>query len=146
MAGIALHAAFTDMRVRIPAARFDTRRLSRATLLTSIVLVIAGCATPKTDLTTAQPAQIRAEIVKLLPAQVSDRSGWANDMQVAFTSQDLAPTRENLCAVIAVIAQESSFQASPVIPGLPRIAHAEIDRPSAANRAFTCSVVMMNHL
>ena len=38
---------------------------------------------------------------------------------------------ENLCAVIAVIGQESSFQAEPVIPQLPRIIRNELEKRRA---------------
>lgn len=92
------------------------------------VLLIAGCATPGSSSKVARPDETRAAVMKLLPPKIDDRAGWARDIQVAFTSQDIDPSPENLCAVIAITEQESSFQANPAIPGLPRIARAEIDR------------------
>lgn len=68
----------------------------------------------------------------LLPSHVSDRRGWAADIQVAFTSQQIPATTENLCSVLAVTGQESGFHADPVVPGLARIARQEIDRRAAA--------------
>lgn len=59
----------------------------------------------------------------LRPAQ---RIGWATDIYAPFAALDLQPTRDNVCAVIAVIQQESSFRVNPVIPRLPQIAMAEI--------------------
>jgi hypothetical protein len=67
-----------------------------------------------------------------MPAGASDRSGWAADMQVAFTAQDLAPTTENICSVLAVTEQESGFHADPSVPGLAKIARREMDRRAAA--------------
>ena len=45
-------------------------------------------------------------------------------------SPRLASTRrtDNVCAAVAVIGQESSFQADPAVPGLASIARKEIDR------------------
>lgn len=77
------------------------------------------------------PEQTRADIERLLPPAATDRQGWAGDIQVAFQAQALAPTTEHLCAVIAVIEQESNFQADPQVPGLGRIARQEIDRRAA---------------
>lgn len=78
------------------------------------------------------PEQVRANLGRLLPASASDRQGWATDIQVAFEAQKLDPTPDNLCAVIAVIEQESNFTADPQVPGLGRIARQEIDRRASA--------------
>src|SRR3546814_9093193 len=64
----------------------------------------------------------------LMPAGAVDREGWARDIQVAFFAQGIAPSPENLCAVLAVTEQESTFTAEPRVPGLARIAREEIDR------------------
>jgi hypothetical protein len=52
-------------------------------------------------------------------------------MYSAFTVLGIAPTHENICAVIAVIDQESGFHVDPVVPGLPAIAWREIDERAA---------------
>jgi len=73
-------------------------------------------------------AQGRADVMALLPPAVTkDRSGWAADIFGAFAALRLAPTTENFCAAIAVIEQESGFQADPVVPGLSKIAWREIE-------------------
>ncbi|QKZ04276.1 DUF1615 domain-containing protein [Pseudomonas eucalypticola] len=74
------------------------------------------------------PEEVRAKVVHLLPPLATNRQGWAADIQVAFQAQSLDPSTENLCSVIAVIEQESNFQADPQVPGLGRIARSEIDR------------------
>jgi hypothetical protein len=64
----------------------------------------------------------------LLPDGVKDRAGWAADIYAAFAALDIAPTPENICSAVAVIGQESGFQADPVVPGLSAISRKEIDR------------------
>lgn len=68
-----------------------------------------------------------------MPVDVPDRDGWATDIQTAFSTQGITPNPENICAVLAVIAQESGYHADPGVPNLPRIAREEIDRRAAAH-------------
>ena len=63
--------------------------------------------------------------------QRSNRDGWAVDIFAAFEALSIRPTPENICAVIAVTEQESTFQANPSVPGLPAIARREIDSRAA---------------
>ena len=72
------------------------------------------------------PEQVRAELLRRMPANVQDRAGWARDIQAAFAAQELQPTSAQLCAVIAVVGQESGFQADPPVANLPRIARKAI--------------------
>lgn len=67
-------------------------------------------------------------VMGLLPTHVADRAGWATDLVAVFDALHLPPTAENLCAAVAVIGQESGFQADPVVPGLPRIAWREMEK------------------
>lgn len=66
-------------------------------------------------------------VASLLPPSVQDKSGWTADIVAAFDALNIAPSRENVCAVLAEIGQESSFQSVPVVPGLPRIVRGELD-------------------
>ena len=94
-----------------------------------IVTLLAGCAS--VDDTRTPPLSAtdgRALVARLLPDGVKDRSVWATDIYAAFAAQNIAVTPENLCAAIAIIGQESSFQADPVVPGLAGIARKEIFR------------------
>lgn len=98
----------------------------------ALALVLAGCReTPRPREKT--PAEVRAELARLMPGGVRDRAGWAADIQAAFASLEIAPTTPNLCSVVAVIGQESTFAADPRVPGLGRIALEEIDRRVAAH-------------
>ena len=80
------------------------------------------------------PEQVHAELLRKLPATLNDREGWARDIQTAFTAQKLEPSSENLCAVLAVIEQESTYRADPPVAGLGGIAIGEIKRRAAAKR------------
>ncbi|MDR6608012.1 DUF1615 domain-containing protein [Pseudomonas synxantha] len=103
-------------------------------LITSVavLLVLAGCGSQRTQEPAARsPAEVKAEIVRLLPAKAADPQGWATDIQAAFAAQDISPTTQNLCSVLAVTEQESTFQVDPSVPGLGKIARDEIDRRAA---------------
>ncbi|QXH37689.1 DUF1615 domain-containing protein [Pseudomonas muyukensis] len=93
--------------------------------------LLQGCAGRHDATQQSEPAKVRAQLLRLLPAQVKDREGWATDIQVAFQAQGLTPSKSNLCAVLAVTEQESTFNADPQVPNLGRIARAEIDRRAA---------------
>src|SRR5690242_19193818 len=97
----------------------------------ALLAALAGCVAPRPKAPSRSPADVRAEIVRLMPSQVADRGGWAIDIDAALRTQKIEPTAENLCAVLAVAEQESTFLTDPAVPGLPKIARAEIDRRAA---------------
>ncbi|MGB2819263.1 MAG: DUF1615 family protein, partial [Burkholderiaceae bacterium] len=106
----------------------------RALLGAALVgLIASGCATQEAAPPPAKPELVAGRIVQLLPATLPDRAGWAADIYAAFSTQGLAPSIENICAVLAITEQESTFRADPSVPGLPEIAWREID--SRAERA-----------
>jgi hypothetical protein len=89
-----------------------------------------------------RPEEVRALIASLVPAHTPDRAGWATDVYAAFAALDVPPTPEHVCAVVAVIEQESGFRVDPPVPELGSIARREIDArarragiPSLAVRA-----------
>ena len=105
----------------------------RATaLLGATVILLAGCSSasraPAID-----PDVARAGIERLLPPKVENRQAWAGDIFAAFESLQLPPTTDNVCAVIAVTGQESTFRANPSVPGLPAIARKEIEARAASH-------------
>jgi Protein of unknown function (DUF1615) len=92
----------------------------------ALTLFLAGCASEFPAAHPTSEADAREVIRQAIPSNVTDRAGWATDIYTALVTQGLQPTHENVCAVVAVIEQESSFQVNPVVPGLPAIAWKEI--------------------
>ena len=74
---------------------------------------------------------MRAAVAATLPGAISDRAGWTSAIADSFIELGLPATRQNTCAVVAVIEQESGFQVDPVIPGLGRLALRTIDARAA---------------
>ncbi|HKT74963.1 MAG TPA: DUF1615 domain-containing protein [Steroidobacteraceae bacterium] len=103
--------------------------------------LLIGCASGPSEIERARTvAQARALIDRSLPRGVSDRSGWVSDLYTAFDTQHIEPTPEHVCAVVAVIEQESGFQVNTVVPGLGAIAWREIDE-RAERHAIPVSLV-----
>jgi hypothetical protein len=74
-------------------------------------------------------SQLEAQglVDKLLPAKISERNGWKNDLVDAFTALKIPYTPEYFCAVMAVIEQESSWQGDPPVPGLGKIVWKQVE-------------------
>lgn len=106
-------------------------RVCRSLMMSVGLLVLAGCASQRFEEPELSPQQARAQIVRLMPADVSDRQAWATDIHAAFAAQKIPLTTENICSVLAVTEQESTFQVDPAVPNMGRIARAEIDRRAA---------------
>jgi hypothetical protein len=93
-------------------------------------MVLIGCSSDHRveKAVVLSPAEARALISRLLPPDTTDRSGWATDIYAAFAVLTIAPTPENICAVVAITQQESSFRADPPVPQLGALAWKEIDK------------------
>ena len=94
--------------------------------LSGTFVLVAACASPKiiplpgapADLATL-PVQLSAtEITQLIPARIAGREAWAKEIAAALRAHKIDPSAPSVCAVVAVIAQESGFHANPVVPGL----------------------------
>jgi uncharacterized protein DUF1615 len=108
-----------------------------ARLAAAALVLLSGCATRIGDpLPEAQPQRPERRvffkepslIALLVPARVADRRGWAEDMHAAMTALRAEPTAENVCAVIAIVEQESGFRVDPAVPGLGAMARKELDK------------------
>jgi hypothetical protein len=100
--------------------------------LTALAALLSGCVgEPSPVRPTADAARARELIANLLPPTLADRAGWTADIDAGFTVLAIEPTRERVCAVRAVIEQESGFREDPTVPNLPVIAWRAIDDRAA---------------
>lgn len=61
------------------------------------------------------------DVAALIPATVSERRGWATDVLDALSAHRIRPAPKNVCAVLAIIEQESGFSANPRVKNLGTI-------------------------
>lgn len=119
----------------------------RGLLAVTVALALAGCGSlfqdagktvPKPSASVPQKPPVKltprpkpltgVELVNsLLPSFVQDKNGWSTDIVAAFNALNIPPGKENVCAVLSEIEQESSFQSEPAVPGLPRIVRQELE-------------------
>jgi len=111
---VTVHSAIRPQRPFVP-------------LLALGAMLLAACSSVPPREAPIDPDLARAQILARIPAAVANRDGWAIDMFAAFEALEVRPTTRNVCAVVAVIEQESGFQVDPVVPGLPAMARREID-------------------
>lgn len=112
------------MTPHCPAARSAPR--TRLLALFASLLALAGCREPGPE--PPSPADVRGRIVQLLPVAIPDRAGWATDIYAALAALEIEPSMQNICSVLAVTEQESTFNPDPPVPGLGRIAIGEIEK------------------
>lgn len=73
-------------------------------------------------------ADVRAVALRVLPPNITDRSAWADDIATAFAALSIPAQAHKVCALAAVIEQESTWQADPPVTNLSKIAKAELDK------------------
>lgn len=132
---------FDAMRFFLMSARTRKRWLSGCAIVLS--LYVYGCAKHRLPSPEARdsshsrvtPPALAArshngevKVARLIPSGVKDRNGWGEDITVSFKKLELSPTKENVCAVIAVIEQVSNFNADPKVKGLPSIVWEELEK------------------
>lgn len=64
------------------------------------------------------PTYTAEQIAKFMPNRHQDKQAWANDIYAIFNTLDIERNANNICSVIAVIDQESNFQADPPVKNL----------------------------
>jgi hypothetical protein len=100
----------------------------RAAAVGALIAALSGCASPdRWNGPQDGGERGRALVLGFMPEAVADRGGWADDIHSAFVALELPATPDNVCAVVAGVAQESGFRVDPPVPGLARIAWREID-------------------
>lgn len=71
--------------------------------------------------------EIQTKVLGLLPPGVKNPESWAQDLQAVYQALDIPNAPSTYCATIAVVQQESSFNAQPVVPGLSHIVRRELN-------------------
>jgi hypothetical protein len=108
---------------------------------------LAACASDRGETPARAGADsAQALIDAALPHTLGDRAGWAQDIHAGMRVLGVAANRDNVCAIVAVIAQESNFEVDPVVADLGRIAWREIDARAAhagVPRALVHSVLQL---
>jgi hypothetical protein len=74
---------------------------------------------------------VRAVALRVLPPNITDRSAWADDIGTAFAALSIPAQTHKVCALAAVIEQESTWQADPPVANLAKVAAAELDKKRA---------------
>lgn len=101
-----------------------------ASIILALAAILAGCAgpapAPRPD--GLGPTEARRAVTALLQDRVTDAAGWATDLHAALATLEIPSTVPNLCAVMAIVEQESGYKADPAVPGLSSIAWKEIER------------------
>ncbi|ELA08870.1 hypothetical protein MOMA_00620 [Moraxella macacae 0408225] len=64
------------------------------------------------------PTYTATQIAKFMPNRNQDKQAWATDIEAIFNTLDIERNANNVCSVIAVIDQESNFQADPPVKNL----------------------------
>jgi Protein of unknown function (DUF1615) len=83
------------------------------------IFCLAGCAV--SAWADSMAVQDTARLIRRAEKNVDDAQGWAIDLLDVLQLHNLPQTRENVCAVIAVVDQESGFVADPAVAGLGKI-------------------------
>lgn len=76
--------------------------------------------------------EVRAVALRVLPPQLKDRSGWADDFATSFAALGIPAQAHKVCAIAAVIEQESTWQPDPPVANLAAIAKRELDKKREA--------------
>lgn len=103
---------------------FDTFAMKKLIIPLASVLALSAC--QKEDKPTT-PALSDKTIAKLIPARVKNRPSWASDISRVFDELKLHKDKTNICTVIAVIDQESNFDANPTVANLGEASLRAID-------------------
>ena len=101
------------------------RMLARAWAVLGVALaaaVPAAASDTPGELTMRESVALAARVVP----QAKGPRGWGGDVFRALERNGIRPTRSNLCSVMAVIEQESTYTANPEVKGLGRLAEREI--------------------
>lgn len=77
------------------------------------------------------PFDVLEVALRVLPPTLAQRRGWAEDIATSFAALSIPAQPHKVCALAAIIEQESTWQADPPVAGLSKIAKSELDKKRA---------------
>lgn len=94
---------------------------SKKTLLIALscAVITTGCEKKPVEDPDLKLAE-KDKVARLIPARAKDRKSWATDILAIMDEAKYPHSLENICTVVAIVDQESNFQANPVVAGLAR--------------------------
>jgi len=107
---------------------------ARWILPTVLLLAAAAChdaPAPPSPPARPPPPLGALQIKVAFPEGVADPAGWAKDLLAAFSDSGLVPDATRVCAVVAVLQQESGFQADPPVPHLGALVRNRLQEEAA---------------
>ncbi len=69
-----------------------------------------------------------AEVARYVRSDVQDKRGWAADVRLALKADGRPIDPVHVCQVLAIVEQESGYEADPTVPGLGKVVKGELDR------------------
>ena len=73
-------------------------------------------------------AEVRAVAQQVLPPRIGQRAKWVDELGTAFAALSIPAQPHKVCAIAAIVEQESTWQEDPPVAGLARIAKAELEK------------------
>ncbi|HZI02690.1 MAG TPA: DUF1615 family protein [Archangium sp.] len=92
-----------------------------------LVALLSACARNTRPEVPLPPRVTVQQVTQLVPPDEKDREGWAQDVLAALEAHRQYPSAVSVCSVLAVIEQESGFEANPAVPGLSRIVQQKLE-------------------
>jgi hypothetical protein len=105
----------------------NSSRLVFRVLALGLLALLGACARNVRQEAPLPPRVTLQQATQLVPPDEKDREGWAQDVLAALDAHRLYPSAEAVCSVMAVIEQESGFEANPAVPGLARIVQERLE-------------------
>ncbi|MBC7751626.1 MAG: DUF1615 family protein [Candidatus Saccharibacteria bacterium] len=85
----------------------------------SCAIITTGCEKKTVEDPDLKLAE-KDKVARLIPARAKDRKSWATDILAIMDEANYPHSLENICTIVAIVDQESNFQADPAVAGLSR--------------------------
>lgn len=85
----------------------------------SCAIITTGCEKKPVEDPDLKLAE-KDKVARLIPARAKNRKSWATDILAIMDEAKYPHSLENICTIVAIVDQESNFQADPAVAGLSR--------------------------